>query len=653
MTIYQQGPIQCSGHRIFSNLYSAQGLPRTAQTLLCTGPGGVTVDIINVHAPSGRQKLTDFQRTTLLRNLLQSNSLSIPGAAVGGARFFIGGDMNTGSFRMSQLLQDHRELLAPRTEQQLHQPTFLQHGDLCISGGFPAETQQTITIPCTSLTEYVGPRCRGLLQSSPRRELQDQLHTKSQPCQHESPGAGRELLHLLGLLQSSPCKHLQEQLQPRNTCHKGLLQSNPRKHLQDQLPEPAMPAPLDGGMQRGASSAGSATEQPWQASPAATPAPLPEPARREREAEPNPEDMHAPAAAAATEPSHELPADKQMICAIVNEFLGKVTFNNPEAEALLVAALVDESSLSLQMYAHLEEVFSPIFFHYQNGLKDRSDRQPNDTSQYIRQWYEVAACRLPVLRSTAAAAATEHGTELSKAQATLVFQTVHGGPEDRVAHRPARQEMDTLQILHRGQNETHGWTHLRGQRHLDDRPSSSALVCHRAARSAAIPTRPGSRPRRHSQCVELVRPPGWGAAERPCHERVSRRSAQGRRGTRRVGSLCYRARGTHSHPHGEVQHLVGEMSGERIHGRQKGAHWSLRNGGSSTPTGRVLCSSVWWRLRASTKEIPCTDHLCFPEQCYRACCGAPCDRADARSPRVLTIKNHSRASKTATARATT
>ena len=140
-TVYddlQQGPIQFSGHRILSNLYSAQGQPRTAQTLLCTRPGGVTVDIINVHAPSGKQKLTDVQRTTLLRNLLQSNSLSIPGAANGGARFSIGGDMNTGSFRMSKLLQDHRELMAPRTEQQLHDPTFPQHGDLCMSGVSPS-----------------------------------------------------------------------------------------------------------------------------------------------------------------------------------------------------------------------------------------------------------------------------------------------------------------------------------------------------------------------------------------------------------------------------------------------------------------------------------------------------------------------------------
>ena len=111
-----------------------------------------------------------------------------------------------------------------------------------------------------------------------------------------------------------------------------------------------------------------------------------------------------------------------MIYAIVNEFLGKVTFCNPEAEAKLVAALVDESSLSFQMYARLEEVFTSIFFHYPNGLKDRSVWQPNDTSQYIRQWYELAACRLPLLRSTAAAAATEHGRDFSRAEVTQMFR---------------------------------------------------------------------------------------------------------------------------------------------------------------------------------------------------------------------------------------
>ena len=109
--------------------------------------------------------------------------------------------------------------------------------------------------------------------------------------------------------------------------------------------------------------------------------------------------MHAPSAAAATELSHELQADEQIIYAIVNEFLVKVTFNNPEAEALLVAALVDESSLSLQMSARLEEVFLPIFFHYPNGLKDRSVWQPIKTKQYIRRCY--GAQQLPLPQSTA------------------------------------------------------------------------------------------------------------------------------------------------------------------------------------------------------------------------------------------------------------
>ena len=109
MTIYIDGPIQCSCHRILKGLYNAQGLPRTAQTFLCCGPGGVTVDVINVHAPSGRKTLTDQQRQTLLTNLLQSNSKSMPEQAIGSARFLIGGDMNTAPFLLSQLLQVCRD----------------------------------------------------------------------------------------------------------------------------------------------------------------------------------------------------------------------------------------------------------------------------------------------------------------------------------------------------------------------------------------------------------------------------------------------------------------------------------------------------------------------------------------------------------------
>ena len=94
------------------------------------------------------------------------------------------------------------------------------------------------------------------------------------------------------------------------------------------------------------------------------------------------EETAAAATAAATEHSQdaktpefalqELAAKKMMIYAIVNEFLGRITFNNPEAEELLVAALEDESCLTPAMRLRVEEVFCPIFFNYPNGLKDRS-----------------------------------------------------------------------------------------------------------------------------------------------------------------------------------------------------------------------------------------------------------------------------------------
>ena len=103
MTIYRDGPIQCSCHRILNRLYHAKG-PRTAQTFLCCGPGGVTADVINVHAPSGSKPLTDQQRMTFLTKLLQSTSNSMSGRTIGSARFLIGGDMNTARHSLSQML---------------------------------------------------------------------------------------------------------------------------------------------------------------------------------------------------------------------------------------------------------------------------------------------------------------------------------------------------------------------------------------------------------------------------------------------------------------------------------------------------------------------------------------------------------------------
>ena len=138
MTIHKDGAIQCSCHRNLKDLYIAGDLPRTAQTFLCCGPGDVTVDVINVHAPSsGKQKLTDKQRKTLLTNLLQSNSNSMPGEAIGRARILIGGDMNTSPVSLSHLLQVCRQNGALHTHEHIHEPVFGQHGDICFLGEIP------------------------------------------------------------------------------------------------------------------------------------------------------------------------------------------------------------------------------------------------------------------------------------------------------------------------------------------------------------------------------------------------------------------------------------------------------------------------------------------------------------------------------------
>ena len=97
-----QSPLRCSDHRILHDLYYTGGQPRTAQTIVCSFPVGRSTDVVNVHAPSGSQTLTDSQRQTLLTNLLQSNSRTRPGRTSGDRNFLIGGDINTSSLLFPQ-----------------------------------------------------------------------------------------------------------------------------------------------------------------------------------------------------------------------------------------------------------------------------------------------------------------------------------------------------------------------------------------------------------------------------------------------------------------------------------------------------------------------------------------------------------------------
>ena len=82
-----------------------------------------------------------------------------------------------------------------------------------------------------------------------------------------------------------------------------------------------------------------------------------------------------------------------MIYSIVNEFLGNITFSNPEAEGLLQAALLAEACLPASMQMRLQDVFSPIFYYFPKGVKDRSVWEPRDTSRYIAAWYRLGSMR--------------------------------------------------------------------------------------------------------------------------------------------------------------------------------------------------------------------------------------------------------------------
>ena len=90
--------LQSTAGRILKKVYNAPGHRRMAQAFLCTMPGEGDeegIDVVNVHALSGTPKLTDAQRFQLIRNLLQSSSMTRANKPIGEGRFLIGGDMNT------------------------------------------------------------------------------------------------------------------------------------------------------------------------------------------------------------------------------------------------------------------------------------------------------------------------------------------------------------------------------------------------------------------------------------------------------------------------------------------------------------------------------------------------------------------------------
>ena len=372
MTIYKEGPIQCLEPRTLKDLYYAHGETRTAQTFLCRGPDNTTVDVINVHAPSGKRTLTDEQRRKLISKLLQSASKSRPGQAIGSARFLIGGDMNTHPIALSRVLYELVGNEWLQTTWWIHGPAFGMTGDACVVGGFDAEPLTTTAVN------------------------HDRQHVPYGICWLEAAEAKARALRKMGSVSA------REESASRWAAWRNRSMDKP------------------------------VGETRWRRGDAM------ESAHCSSAGDTNMEEPSAVAAAVATElceddnipemESQNLAADtknmswrrteerKKMIYSIVNEVLGNITLNNPKAEALLDAALTDDSVLPASVQERLDEVFSPIFLYFPKGLKDRSEWQPRNTSEYIAQWYRLASMRIPFLRTT------QDTTELNKKQVAGIFK---------------------------------------------------------------------------------------------------------------------------------------------------------------------------------------------------------------------------------------
>ena len=97
LTAWDAKQCDCRYFRIMWKVFQHED-PRTAQLFwrcLRDAEDSNGINVINVHAPSGKQHLTDKQRTQTLKNLLQSKSKATQHSNIEEHRGIIGGDMNT------------------------------------------------------------------------------------------------------------------------------------------------------------------------------------------------------------------------------------------------------------------------------------------------------------------------------------------------------------------------------------------------------------------------------------------------------------------------------------------------------------------------------------------------------------------------------
>ena len=436
LTIWDDNRCKCTHGRILKNVYNVPGHRRMAQAFLCTMPGEGDeegIDVVNVHAPSGNPKLTDRQRSQLIRNLLQSSSRTRANRSIGEGRFLIGGDMNTDEIPLGQILDKLKGQGILKTNAEVMVPLNGKHGDICVVGGFT--------------TTMVQERARnhdpkhvpyGIAWRKQPQHATEQLTTTPPPQTQipTAPDTTTESRATGATAAAVPTGRTPKQTQP----DPQVVAVRPERQL-SQLP-----------LEKVSASAWPATEQPDELIETVTAQHRTDAGvvRTQADAEithhtTEPPTQKGPDHIGATKPQTEVSCDadtgttrhateqshpdeheapelngpgQEMAYVIVNAFLDNVTFESTEAERLIKRVILKTGEvIRPNMLLNIDEVFRPIFFYYPNGLDDRTRGEPRNPSQYIRQWRDIAAWR-----QMAGAGAPQHATEqLTKPQVQSIL----------------------------------------------------------------------------------------------------------------------------------------------------------------------------------------------------------------------------------------
>jgi len=457
--------VDCKHQRILRNRYvHADGEPRTAQGFVCTKPGqpdSTGIDVINVHAPSGGRKLTDNQRTTLLKNLLLGKSQCDSKRNLAEASFLIGGDMNTGELVLAQILMKLKSSGVQQGTSAMR-PVWGHHGDILLQRQIPCCILNTRAVNHDPKHVPYGIRWQlGARLPTEQPSSSSNLAIPARwPCRAEGLDTRRDVptLHVSDLQEAWPATEQPAPAtkppaspptpatkQPSSSSnmfipgrwHRRAESTDTRRpaptpqvsELQGAWPAPEQPASSPTPCPPHVRFASPATEQPASSQSAAAVEPAPEPveaATAKGPATVQP-DNNDEANQSDSDYEHaelqDARPDKDLAYAIVNAFLGSPSLLNSDVEEAIRDIINDETQWSPEMFDIVDRVFRPVFFYYPNGLKDRSLWIARDPALYISHWREYTSLRERVdVGANVPQLATEQLMHFDERQVQAVFQ---------------------------------------------------------------------------------------------------------------------------------------------------------------------------------------------------------------------------------------